>query len=59
MLNIPSTVKFVASILLIAYLAGLFGLQGLGPAVGISGFNTRRMFKDLFKTESTGQDKDN
>ncbi len=59
MLNIPSTVKFVASILLIAYLGGLFGLQGLGPAVGISGFSTRRMFEDLFKTESTGQDKDN
>ncbi len=58
-LNIPSTVKFVASILLVPYLAGLFALQGLGPALGISGFNTRRMFKDLFQTKRGGQNKDN
>ena len=58
-LNIPSTVKFVACILLVPYLAGLFALQGLGPALGISGFNTRRMFRDLFQTKRPGQNKDN
>ncbi len=58
-LNIPSTVKFVATILLIPYLAGLFALQGLVPAIGISGFNTRRMFKDLFQAKGSINNKEN
>ncbi|MCP4373090.1 MAG: hypothetical protein GY797_34040 [Deltaproteobacteria bacterium] len=52
--SIPPAAKFVGSILLIPYLAGLFALLGFGPAIGISGFNTRRIFKDLFKPKKAG-----
>jgi len=52
--SIPPAAKFVGSILLIPYLAGLFALLSFGPAIGISGFNTRRIFKDLFKTKKAG-----